>query len=201
MLFVNTPKEIANTTKTKGVCMSTIIPYKGMTPEIDESTWIAPGAVVVGDVQIGKDCSIWFGSVIRGDVHRIHIGDRTSVQDLSMIHVTHYKKPDKSDGSPTIVGSDVTIGHRVMLHGCTIEDACLIGMSATILDDAVIGKESIVGAGALVTKGKVFPPRSLILGSPAKAVRSLTDDEVAELYASARRYVEFAKPYKEQEQA
>jgi carbonic anhydrase/acetyltransferase-like protein (isoleucine patch superfamily) len=188
----------ANTTK-KGVNMPTIIPYKGMRPKIDDSTWVAPGAAVIGDVEIGEDCSIWFGTVIRGDVHRIRIGNRTSVQDLSMLHVTHYKKPDKSDGSPTIVGDDVTIGHRVMLHGCTIEDACLIGMSATILDDAVIGKESIVGAGALVTKGKVFPPRSLILGSPAKVVRSLTDDEVDELYASARRYVGFAKPYKEQQ--
>ncbi len=179
--------------------MPTIIPYRDMTPKRDESTWIAPTAAVIGDVEIGRDCSIWFGTVIRGDVHRIRIGDRTSVQDLSMIHVTHYKRPDKSDGNPTIIGNDVTIGHRVMLHGCIVEDACLIGMSATILDGAVIGKESIVGAGALVTKGKVFPPRSLILGSPAKVVRSLNDDEVAELYASARRYVAFAKPYKELE--
>ena len=112
-----------------------------------------------------------------------------------MVHVTHYKKADKSDGNPTIIGSDVTIGHRVMLHGCTIEDACLIGMSATILDGAVIGKESIVGAGSLVTKNKIFPPRSLIMGSPAKLVRSLSDDEVAELYASAQRYVAFKEDY------
>jgi carbonic anhydrase/acetyltransferase-like protein (isoleucine patch superfamily) len=173
-----------------------IMPYKGMEPQIDSSSWVAPGASVIGDVKIGKDCSIWFGVVIRGDVHKIRIGDRVSVQDLSMIHVTHYKKEDKSDGSPTIIGNDVTIGHKVMLHGCTIEDACLIGMSATILDDAVIGKESIVGAGALVTKGKKFPPRSLILGSPAKVVRELTDEEVAELYASAKRYVGFMQPYK-----
>ncbi len=174
-----------------------IMPYKDLNPKIDSSAWVAPGAAVIGDVKIGKDSSIWFGVVIRGDVHKIEIGDRVSVQDLSMIHVTHYKKPDKSDGSPTIIGNDVTIGHKVMLHGCTIEDACLIGMSATILDDAVIGKESIVGAGALVTKGKKFPPRSLILGSPAKVVRELSDEEVAELYASAKRYVGFMKGYKE----
>ena len=167
-----------------------------MHPQIDDTSWVAPGASVIGDVKIGADCSIWFGVVIRGDVHKIRIGDRVSVQDLSMIHVTHYKKEDKSDGSPTIIGNDVTIGHKVMLHGCTIEDACLIGMSATILDDAVIGKESIVGAGALVTKGKKFPPRSLILGSPAKVVRELTEEEVAELYASAKRYVGFMQPYK-----
>ena len=174
-----------------------ILPYKGMLPKIDDKAWVAPGATVIGDVDIGEDSSIWFGVVVRGDVHKIRIGKRVSVQDLSMIHVTHYKKADKSDGSPTIIGDDVTIGHRVMLHGCTIEDACLIGMSATILDDAIIGKESIVGAGALVTKGKKFPPRSLILGSPAKVVRELTDNEVEELYASAKRYVGFMSEYKE----
>ncbi len=174
-----------------------IMPFKDLNPQIDKSAWIAPGATVIGDCSIGKECSVWFGVVIRGDVHKIRIGNRVNIQDLSMIHVTHYKKPDKSDGSPTIIGDDVTIGHRVMLHGCTIEDACLIGMSATILDDAVIGKESIVGAGALVTKGKKFPPRSLIIGSPAKAVRELTDNEVKELYASANRYVEFMKDYRD----
>ncbi len=174
-----------------------IMPYKDLEPQIDNSAWIAPNAAIIGDVKIGKECSIWFGTTIRGDVHKIRIGDRVSVQDNSMIHVTHYKKPDKSDGSPTIIGNDVTIGHMVMLHGCIIEDACLIGMSATILDDAVIGKESIVGAGALVTKGKKFPPRSLILGSPAKVVRELTQEEVDELYASAKRYVKFMQGYKE----
>jgi len=127
----------------------------------------------------------------------VKIGDRTSIQDGTMIHVTHHKKADESDGYPTIVGSDVTVGHRVMLHGCTIGDACLIGMSATILDGAVIGKESIVGAGALVTGGKEFPPRSLILGSPAKVVRELTEKEVENLYASAKRYVAFSREYLE----
>ncbi len=171
--------------------------FKNITPTLGEKTWIAPSADVIGDVSIGKDCSIWFGCVVRGDVHYITIGDRTNIQDLSMLHVTHYKKEDKSDGNPTIIGSDVTIGHRVMLHGCTIEDACLIGMSATILDGAVIGKESIVGAGALVTKNKIFPPRSLIMGSPAKLVKELSDEEVAELYASASRYVKFKEDYRE----
>lgn len=171
--------------------------FKGMRPKIAKTTWIAPSADVIGDVECGEDCSIWFGTVIRGDVHYIKIGDRVSIQDLSMVHVTHYKKEDKSDGNPTVIGNDVTVGHRVMLHGCTIEDACLIGMSATILDGAVIGKESIVGAGALVTKNKIFPPRSLIMGSPAKLVRELSDEEVEELYASAARYVEFKSHYQE----
>jgi carbonic anhydrase/acetyltransferase-like protein (isoleucine patch superfamily) len=112
-----------------------------------------------------------------------------------MIHVTHFKKSDRSDGNPTIIGNDVTIGHKVMLHGCTVEDGCLIGMSATILDGAVIGKNSIVGAGSLVTMNKKFPPNSLIMGSPAKVVRELSSDEVKELYASAKRYVKFKDSY------
>lgn len=169
--------------------------FKETTPKIGSKSWVAPSADVIGDVRCGEDCSIWFGCVVRGDVHFIRIGNRVNIQDLSMIHVTHYKKEDKSDGNPTIIGDDVTVGHRVMLHGCTIESACLIGMSATILDGAVIGKESIVGAGALVTKGKVFPPRSLIIGSPAKVVRQLSDEEVKDLYASAQRYVVFKEDY------
>ena len=172
-----------------------ILEYKNLKPKLGKNTWIAPGATVIGEVETGEDVSIWFGCVVRGDVHYIKIGDRTNIQDLSMIHVTHYKKEDKSDGYPTIIGNDVTVGHRVMLHGCTIEDGCLIGMSATILDGAVIGKESIVGAGALVTKNKKFPPRSLIVGSPAKVIRSLTDEEVKELYASAKRYIKFKNNY------
>ncbi len=171
--------------------------FKDKLPELGNDTWIAPSADVIGNVVCGDNCSIWFGCVVRGDVHYIKIGDRVNIQDLSMIHVTHYKKADRSDGNPTIIGDDVTIGHRVMLHGCEIEPACLIGMSATILDGAVIGKESIVGAGSLVTKNKIFPPRSLIMGSPAKVIRELNDDEVKELYASASRYVEFKKDYQE----
>jgi carbonic anhydrase/acetyltransferase-like protein (isoleucine patch superfamily) len=170
--------------------------YLHHTPTFGERVWIAPSADVIGRVTMGEDVGIWFGVVIRGDVHRIVIGDRSNIQDLSMVHVTHHKLEDESDGYPTIIGNDVTIGHRVMLHGCTIEDACLIGMSATILDGAVIGKESIVGAGALVTKNKRFPPRSLIMGSPAKVVRELSDEEVAELYASAQRYVHFKENYR-----
>ena len=169
--------------------------YKNLMPKLGKNTFVASSADVIGDVTCGEDCSIWFGSVVRGDVHYIKIGNRVSIQDLSMVHVTHYKKEDKSDGNPTIIGDDVTIGHRVMLHGCTIQNACLIGMSATILDGAVIGEESIVGAGSLVTKNKVFPPRSLIMGSPAKFIRELNEKEIKELYASASRYVEFKNNY------
>lgn len=172
-----------------------ILKFKKWFPKIHKKAWIAPSADVIGNVKIGKDSSIWFGVVIRGDVHKIRIGKRTSVQDLSMIHVTHYKKEDMSDGHPTIIGDDVTIGHKVMLHGCTIEDGCLIGMSATILDGVVIGKGSIVGAHSLVTSNKIFPPNSLIMGSPAKVVKTLSEEESANLIAHAARYVNFKNEY------
>jgi len=173
-----------------------VLKFKKWFPKIKKSAWVAPSADVIGNVKIGKDSSIWFGAIVRGDVHKIRIGKRTSIQDLSMIHVTHYKKADMSDGNPTIIGDDVTIGHKVMLHGCTIENGCLIGMSATILDGAVIGEGSIVGANALVTSNKIFPPHSLIMGSPAKVVKTLSDAEVQNLIDHARRYVEFKKDYK-----
>lgn len=172
-----------------------IMKYLEYYPDIDKRVFIAPSADVIGRCEIGEDSSVWFQTAIRADVHYVKIGKRTSIQDGSMVHVTHYKKEDMSDGNPTIIGDDVTVGHKVMLHGCRIENACLIGMSATILDGAVIGKESIVGAGALVTKNKKFPPRSLIMGTPAKVIRELTDDEVEELYASAKRYVKFKNDY------
>ncbi len=172
-----------------------IIQFQGLTPKIAKNVFVAPSADVIGDVVVGEGSSIWFGCVVRGDVNAIRIGNNTNIQDLSMVHVTHYTKEDKSDGFPTIIGNNVTVGHRVMLHGCTVEDACLIGMSATILDGAIIGKESIVAAGSLVTKNKVFPPRSMIMGNPAKVVRSLTNEEVASLYKSAVNYVKFMGMY------
>jgi len=173
-----------------------ILRYKDDFPRIDTSAWIAPSADIIGDVEIGEDSSVWFGCVIRGDVHYIKIGKRTSIQDMSMIHVTHYKNEKRvGDGYPTIIGDDVTIAHRVMLHGCKIANACLIGMSATILDGAEIGEESIVGAGALVTGGKKFPPRSLILGSPAKVVRELNDKEIEGIYKNAQNYVKYKNEY------
>ncbi|MEA1914866.1 MAG: gamma carbonic anhydrase family protein [Campylobacterota bacterium] len=173
-----------------------LLKFKQWFPKIGKNAWIAPSADIIGNVTIGQDSSIWFGSVIRGDVHRIVIGDRTSIQDLSMVHVTHYKKEDMSDGNPTIIGDDVTVGHKVMLHGCTIENGCLIGMNATILDGAVIGEGSIVGAHSLVTSNKVFPPHSLIMGSPAKVVKTLSQQEVQNLIEHAARYVKFKNEYR-----
>ena len=172
-----------------------LLKYKKWFPKIKKSTWIAPSANVIGNVKIGKDSSVWFGTIIRGDVHRIRIGKRTSIQDLSMIHVTHYKKKDMSDGASTTIGDDVTIGHKVMLHGCIIENGCLIGMNSTILDGAIIGKGSMVGANSLVTSNKKFPPNSLILGNPAKIVRTLSSKESEALIQHAKRYVNFKKEY------
>lgn len=172
-----------------------IFSYQNRHPKIPKSVFVAKSADLIGDIEIGEDSSIWFGCVIRGDINSIKIGKNTSIQDLSMIHVTHYTKEDKSDGCPTYVGDNVTVGHKVMLHGCTIGNACLIGMSSTILDGAVIGQESLVGAGSLVTQNKIFPPRSLIMGSPAKVIRELTEKEVESLYQSAKNYVEFKNSY------
>jgi len=172
-----------------------ILKYKDILPEVGEKTWIAQNATVLGDCIIGHDCSVWFGAIIRGDVNYIRIGDRTNIQDLSMIHVTHARKDGINKGFPTIIGNDVTIGHKVMLHGCKIGNACLIGMHATIIDGAEISDESIVAAGAVVTKNKKFPPHSLIVGTPAKIIRSLNDEELKFLYYSAEQYRSYKNDY------
>jgi carbonic anhydrase/acetyltransferase-like protein (isoleucine patch superfamily) len=155
----------------------------GERPECPESGrfWVAPGAYVIGNVMLGDEASVWFNAVIRGDREPIRIGVRSNVQDCAVLHTDM--------GYPLTVGANCTIGHGAIVHGCTISDGCLIGMGATILNGAVIGAASLVGAGALVTEGKVFPDRSLIVGSPAKAVRALDDSAVARLMESADAYV------------
>ncbi len=173
-----------------------ILPHKGFNPVVPESCFIAPSADIIGDVTIGEESSVWFQVVIRGDVNSIRIGARTNIQDGAILHVTRDKMPMK--GAPLTVGDDVTIGHRVTLHGCTIKNRILLGMGAVVLDGAVIDDDSIVAAGALVTKDKIFPPRSLIQGSPAKVVRELTAEEVAMLKASADNYVGDTKLYNEE---
>lgn len=162
--------------------------FQGIKPTIAKSAFIEETAVVIGDVVIGEDCSVWFNSVIRGDVNYIRLGDRTNVQDLCVLHVTH-------DTAPLVIGTDVTIGHNVVLHGCTIKDRVLIGMGAIIMDGAVIGEDCVVGAGALVTEGTVVPPKSLILGSPAKVKRPVTDKELAWIRESAQNYIKYARQY------
>jgi len=173
--------------------------FKDWSPKLAKGVWVADSAEVIGRVELGEDVSIWFGAVLRGDIHYIKVGKGTNIQDLAVVHVTHYIKPDMSDGFPTIIGNYVTVGHKAMLHGCTIEDYSLIGMNATILDGAVIGSESIVGAGSVVTMGKKFPPRSMIIGTPAKVVRQLTDAEVADLHHHSELYIKFKDDFLKQE--
>ena len=152
--------------------------FQGITPTIPRSCFIEDTGIVIGDVVMGEQCSVWFHAVIRGDVHYIRLGDRTNVQDLCMLHVTH-------DAHPLIIGSDVTIGHHVVLHG----------MGAIIMDGAVIGEDSVVGAGALVTERTVVPPNSLVLGSPAKVRRPVTENELLWIRESSANYVKYAGQY------
>jgi len=174
-----------------------ILPYRDYQPQVGKGGWVAPNATLIGDAILGEDVSLWFGVIVRGDVHRIRIGARTNIQDLSILHITQHegRVRDDEDGYPTIIGCDVTVGHRAILHGCTVGDLCLIGMGAVLLDGAVIGPESIVGAGSLVTPGKQFPPRSLIMGSPAKVVKEINEAQIQEMKASWQRYVSLKNEY------
>jgi carbonic anhydrase/acetyltransferase-like protein (isoleucine patch superfamily) len=165
-----------------------ILTFDNLTPSIAPSAYVAPTAVVAGQVTIAEEASNWFGAVLRGDINPITIGPRSNVQDNCVIHVTH-------NGQGTHLGTGVCLGHGVILHDCTINDWCLIGMQAVVLDRAVIGPESMVGAGAVVTPGTVIPPGMLALGAPAKPVRPLTDKEKAGLRATAARYVRVAATY------
>lgn len=162
--------------------------FQGITPTVPKSCFIEETAIVIGDVVMGEDCSAWFHAVIRGDVNYIRIGQRTNIQDLCMLHVTH-------DTHPLVIGDEVTIGHHVVLHGCTVKDRVLVGMGAIIMDGAVIGEDSIVGAGALVTERMVVPPKSVIIGNPARVRRPVKDNELAWIRESARNYIAYARQY------
>jgi carbonic anhydrase/acetyltransferase-like protein (isoleucine patch superfamily) len=153
----------------------------------DGSSWVAPSADVIGDARLGREVGIWFGAVIRADNTPILVGDRTNIQEGAMLH--------SDPGSPLRVGEDCTVGHHAILHGCTIGNRVLIGMGATVLNNAVIGDDCLVGAGALVTEGRSFPPGSLIVGVPARAVKTLPDEAVAALKASAAGYAARQRHY------
>jgi len=162
--------------------------FRGIMPTVAAGAFIEDTAAVIGDVVIGSESSVWFHAVIRGDVHFIRIGHRTNIQDLSMLHVTH-------DTHPLILGDDVTIGHHVVLHGCTLKNRILVGMGAIVMDGAVIEEDCVVGAGALVTERTHIPPKSLVLGAPAKVKRPLTEDELSWIKNSARNYIRYARQY------
>lgn len=164
--------------------------FKEIHPKIHDSAFITDDAIVIGDVEIGEDASVWYGSIVRGDVNFIRIGARTNIQDGTIIHVS-------SKTHSTILEEEITVGHRVTLHGCYIERGCLIGIGAILMDGVRVGANSLVGAGSLLTPGTQIPPRSLVLGSPARVKRELTDDELAYLEKSWRNYVELKKYYQE----
>lgn len=162
--------------------------YKGIRPVVDPAAFVDESAQVIGDVVIGAESSVWMTAVIRGDVNYIRIGDRTNVQDGTIVHVQH-------DTHPTVIGDDVTIGHGAIVHGCTIHDRVLVGMGAVILNGAEIGSDSIVAAGALVTEGTVVPPGSMVMGSPARVKRPLSPREVAMVKEFADHYVRYRLDY------
>ena len=159
-----------------------------LSPAIHDSAWVADSAAVMGNVTLSEDSSVWFGVVIRGDTETITVGKGTNIQDNSVLHADH--------GMPLVIGENVTVGHQVMLHGCTIGDGSLIGIQAVVLNGAKIGKNCLVGAGSLVTEGKEFPDGWMIMGSPAKAVRQLTDAQIEGLKMSAQHYIDNARRYK-----
>ena len=165
-----------------------ILSFKDKTPQIDSSVYIAHSAMVVGDIVIGEESSVWFNTVIRGDVNYIRIGKRTNIQDGCVLHVARKK-------FPRFIGDEVTVGHNVTLHACTIASRCLIGMGAVVMDGAKIGENCIIGAGALVTPKTLIPSGNMAVGSPAKVKRKLTDDEIQAIQDSANYYVGDTKSY------
>lgn len=165
-------------------------PYAGVAPALENGAWVAASADVIGDVVLGEQANVWYGAVLRGDVMPIRVGARTNIQDQALVHAS-------TDISRATVGHDTTVGHGAILHGCTVGNFCLIGMGAIILDNAEIGDYSLVGAGSLVTPGKSFPSGSVIMGSPARVVRQVTDAERAQFEESAKHYVLLASRHAE----
>ena len=172
-----------------------IRPYRDISPTLGARAYVDPAACVIGDVVLGDDVSVWPFTVIRGDVNFVRIGDRTNIQDGTVIHVSHDGPHAKLGGFATRIGSDVTIGHKAIIHACTIEDAVLIGMGAIVLDGAVVKKHAFIGAGALVAPGKVVGEGELWLGNPAKKARLLSEAEIEALYYSAGHYVRLKDEY------
>jgi len=164
--------------------------YKGMTPKIAATAFIEASAQIIGDVEIDEHSSVWFNCVVRGDVNQIRIGHSTNIQDGTVIHVTNGQYP-------TIIGNCITVGHGVVLHGCTVKDRSLVGIGSIVLDDVVIGEMSFIAAGSLVTPGTIIPPRSLVMGSPARVRREVTEEEIARIDMHWKHYIEYKNNYLE----
>lgn len=163
--------------------------FRGKYPLIPKSCYYSESVDIIGDVELGEEVNIWFGTVIRGDMNYIKVGDRTNIQDNCTIHVT-------TDIAPTIIGSGVTIGHNAIIHGCTIEDNCLIGMGSIIMDEAIIGEGSLIGSGSVIPPNLIIPPRSLVIGLPAKVVRKVSSHESEEIKKRSQQYIDLANEYK-----
>ncbi len=172
--------------------MPLILPVKDKTPLLGENCWIAPNATIVGDVTMGKDCTVWFNAVVRGDVNSISIGERVNIQDGAIIHCTYQK-------TKTIIGNFVSIAHNAIVHGCTIEDKVLVGMGAIIMDGAIIGSGSIIAAGAIITQNTIVPPNSVFAGNPAKFLKEVTPNLEEVFMRTANNYVMYAGWFKENE--
>lgn len=168
-----------------------IRPYKGILPKIAQSAYIDPSAQVIGDVTLGERSSVWCGAVLRGDVNRIVLGEDTNIQDNSVLH-------GELDKYPVILGSRVTVGHMVVLHGCVVEDDCLVGIGAIILNGAKVGRGSVIAAGALVPEGMEIPPESLVMGMPAKVKRPVSEEEKARFKENAQRYIRYREEYRDE---
>lgn len=171
-----------------------ILPYKGIHPKIHESALIMPGAVIIGDVEIGEESNIWPGVVIRGDINTIRIGKRTNIQDGTVVHVTRPESAGVGRGM-TVIGDDITIGHQAILHACTLENGCFVGMGASVIDGAIVKSGGMVAAGAMLTYRKIVPSGEIWAGNPAKFFRNMTDAEKKYIPESAQNYVNDAKEY------
>lgn len=169
-----------------------LLPFDGLMPRIDESTYVADTSTVIGDVVIGRNSSVWFNVVVRGDVNKIRIGERTNIQDGSIVHVTNRTHS-------THVGDDVTVGHSVTLHGCTIGSGCLVGIGSILLDGVEVGESCLIAAGSLLVPGTKVPPGSLVMGGPAKVVRQLSEEEQRGLFEQAANYVGYREKYLQQQ--
>ncbi|HEY0179389.1 MAG TPA: gamma carbonic anhydrase family protein [Dokdonella sp.] len=176
--------------------MSNIRTFQGFTPAVSPLAYVDPAAQVIGQVSIADDASIWPGAIVRGDAHAIRIGARTNVQDGAQLHVTHDAQYTLG-GFALTIGDDVTIGHGAVLHGCSVQQACLIGINATILDGVLVKKHGIVGAGAVVTHGKIVGEGELWLGNPARCVRMLSSEEIQQIYYAAKQFVRLKSHYRE----
>ncbi len=169
--------------------MENIITFKGIKPRLTSGCYVAPNAIVLGDVEMGKDSNIWFNCVVRGDIEKIVIGESTNIQDGCILHT--------SDGTPLTIGKEVTVGHGAIIHGCTIGDSCLVGMGSIVMDGAVIGKNSLIAAGSIVPPGKKYPDGSFIQGIPGRLKRELSKDEIENYSSHYKHYIKYKEDYKE----